>query len=57
MNANISYRFAHFMGAQGIKVHLQINNLTNNLYAASGEGGQFFGGPERNIFIGAELEF
>lgn len=57
MNANLSYNFTDFMGTQGIRVHLQINNLTNSLYAAAGEGGQFFGGPERNIFIGAELEF
>jgi len=57
MNANISYKFNDFMGTQGIRVHLQINNLTNNLYAAAGEGGQFFGGAERNFFVGAELEF
>lgn len=57
LNANLSYKFTDFMGTQGIRVHLQINNLTNNLYAAAGEGGQFFGGAERNFFIGAELEF
>lgn len=57
MNANLSYNFTDFMGTQGIRVHLQINNLTNNLYAAAGEGGQFFGGAERNFFIGAELSF
>lgn len=57
MNANLSYNFRDFMGTQGIRMHLQINNLTNNLYAAAGEGGQFFGGAERNFFIGAELSF
>lgn len=57
MNANISYKFSDFMGTEGIRVNLQINNLTNNLYASAGEGGQFFGGAERNFFIGAELSF
>ncbi len=57
MNTNISYRFKDFMGTEGIRVHLQVNNITNNLYAAAGEGKNFFAGPERNIFIGAELEF
>jgi outer membrane receptor protein involved in Fe transport len=57
MNTNISYRFKDFMGTKGIRVHLQVNNITNNLYAAAGEGKNFFAGPERSVFIGAELEF
>lgn len=55
LNADISYTFKNILDFQAIKLHLQINNLLNELYAAGGEGKDFFPAAERNIFFGIEL--
>jgi len=56
INANFNYKIAEFMGARSLRAHLQLNNLTNELYAAWGAGREFFVAAERSIFIGFELE-
>ncbi|MCX7876241.1 MAG: TonB-dependent receptor [Melioribacteraceae bacterium] len=38
-----------------IKLYLQVNNLTNNLYAAYGIGGEFFPAAERNYLFGVKI--
>ncbi len=56
-NMNVSYGIKDVFGAKGIKVHLQVVNLTNELYAAGAEGREFFPAAERSIFVGFELDF
>jgi iron complex outermembrane receptor protein len=55
VNADISYTFRNIEIANSLKLHLQINNLTNELYAASGFGREFFPAAERNYFFGIEI--
>lgn len=54
-NADISYTFKNILQMRNIKIHAQVFNLFNTLYAASGSGRDFFPGGERNIFIGFEF--
>lgn len=37
------------------KLFLQVNNLTNNLYATNGIGGEFFPAAERNYLFGVKI--
>ncbi|HPO61928.1 MAG TPA: TonB-dependent receptor [Candidatus Kapabacteria bacterium] len=55
LNADISYTFKNILDFHAIKLHLQINNLLNELYAAGGEGKDFFPAAERSLFFGIEL--
>jgi iron complex outermembrane receptor protein len=55
MNADFSYTFTQIPALNRLKIHLQINNITNELYAASGIGKEFFPAAERNYFMGIEI--
>ncbi|MEK9135862.1 MAG: TonB-dependent receptor, partial [Bacteroidota bacterium] len=47
----VSYRFADIFDNMGIEAKLQLNNVFDTLYAAYGEGKEFFVGAERNVFF------
>lgn len=55
-NTNINYRIKDIFGASALNIQLQVNNLLNTLYAASGSGREFFVGGERNAYLGFGLE-
>lgn len=55
LNATISYSLQHVLSLQSIRAQLHINNLTNNLYAASANGAEFFPAAERNWYLGLQL--
>ncbi|NLO20056.1 MAG: TonB-dependent receptor plug domain-containing protein [Ignavibacteria bacterium] len=55
VNADFSYTFKNILDFQAIRLQLQINNLLNRIYAAGGEGKDFFPAAERNLFFGIEL--
>jgi iron complex outermembrane recepter protein len=48
---SIAYTFEGIADATSLEARLQINNLLDRLYAAHGEGDQFFVGAERNLFF------
>jgi iron complex outermembrane receptor protein len=50
-DVTMGYRFGNF------EVKVQINNIFNELYAASGVGDEFYPGAERNYFVSFALEF
>ncbi|MCK5573572.1 MAG: TonB-dependent receptor [Bacteroidetes bacterium] len=50
-----SYRFIDGLGDVDIEVRVQVNNLFDTLYAAYGEGEQYFVGAERNVFFSLVL--
>lgn len=50
-----SYTFRNLGIIKSLKLQTQICNLTNKLYAYSGEGMEFFPAQERSIFFGFEL--
>jgi len=50
-DAGMSYQFDGLPGGTKAEVKLQVNNVFDVLYAAYGEGTQFFVGAERNAFI------
>lgn len=50
-----SYTFTNVAFLKTVKFQAQINNLTNKLYAFSGDGKEFFPTAERSIFLGIEL--
>lgn len=54
-NLDLSYTFRKICFGESFKVQLQVNNLFNKLYAAGGEGQEFFPAAERNVFVGFEL--
>ena len=56
-NLNMGYTFKNIFTFQHLKLHAQVNNLFNRLYAANALGKEFFPAAERNIFIGLELGF
>ncbi len=49
--------FRDVMHVREIEMRLQINNLFNNLYFASGEKDEFFPGAERNFIMSFRLTF
>ncbi len=55
LNTDISYTFRNVLSMQSIRLHAQIYNLLNELYAAGAEGKDFFPAAERSIFFGIEL--
>ncbi len=56
-NLDVNYTFYNLGLAKSLRVQLQIKNLFNRLYAAGGEGKEFFPAAERNFFLGLEVGF
>ncbi len=54
-DAALSYRLEDAAPGVGLEAKLQVNNLFDALYAAYGEGAQFFVGAERDIFFNLTL--
>jgi iron complex outermembrane receptor protein len=50
-----SYTIRDLPGGTSLEAKVQVNNVFNRLYAAYGEGGQFFVGAERNAFFNLAL--
>lgn len=50
-DATLSYRIESLPGGAEVEAKLQVNNIFDALYAAYGEGTQFFVGAERNVFV------
>lgn len=55
-DAMIGYRIAGVFGLRALDIRCAVYNLFDSLYAASGEGDQFFVGAERNYMIDFSLE-
>ncbi len=55
MNLDAGYTFKNLMLAKELRIQLQIKNMLNRLYAAGGEGKEFFPAAERSYFLGFEL--
>jgi iron complex outermembrane recepter protein len=56
VNSNISYLFVDLFESTDIKIHAQINNLTNQFYIPYAIGGAYFPAAERSYYFGIELE-
>lgn len=54
-NADVSYKFRELLGTNSLRLHLRVNNVLNELYAAGAEGKEFFPAAERNFFLALEL--
>lgn len=50
-DAFVSYTFVRFMNDVDLEARVHVQNLFDVLYAAYGEGDQFFVGAERNVFV------
>ena len=50
LNGSVGYRLTNFLGAKSFEFRVQISNLLNTLYAAHGEGNEFYPGAHRNIY-------
>ncbi len=57
MNADVSYTLTNAFTFERIRFFAQANNIFNKLYAAGGEGKEFFVAAERNYFFGIEVGF
>ena len=55
MNADISYTIKKMPYFESLKLHLQINNVLNELYAAGAVGKDYFPAAERNFFFALEV--
>jgi iron complex outermembrane receptor protein len=55
-DAMVSYRTDELPGGVTVEAKLQVNNIFDVLYAAYGEGTQFFVGAERNVFLNLALQ-
>jgi iron complex outermembrane recepter protein len=55
-NLQSSWQLPAVAGWQGLLLQLQVNNLFNTLYAAHGEGDEYFPGATRNVFLGLNME-
>ncbi|MEN8192732.1 MAG: TonB-dependent receptor [Bacteroidota bacterium] len=55
-NILLSYQFNFDPLFKNIKVFLQVNNIFDNLYAAYGNGKEFFPAAERNFNAGIKIE-
>lgn len=55
MNLYLSQEFNSDYLGSSIKLFLQINNLTNALYATNGIGGEFFPAADRNYQFGVKI--
>jgi iron complex outermembrane recepter protein len=56
VNASLSYKFKDILTFKSLRLQMQVNNLLNNLFAAGGEGKEFFPSAERNIYLGVQVE-
>lgn len=56
-DAALSYRLDRVADGVGLEAKLQVNNLFDTLYAAYGEGTQFFVGAERDVFFNLTFHF
>lgn len=56
INANIGYRINNILSLNSLRLQLQVNNLSNQLYAAGANGAEFFPAAERNWYLGIEAE-
>lgn len=54
-NTDIAYELPQFLSFESLRLRLQVNNIANALYAAGGEGGQFFPAAERNMYFGIDV--
>lgn len=54
-NTDISYELKDILSIPSLRLRMQVNNIANTLYAAGGEGGQFFPAAERNFYFGIEM--
>ena len=50
-DAWVAYRLADALDESWLEARVQVNNMFDVLYAAYGEGDQFFVGAERNVFL------
>ncbi|HYF03871.1 MAG TPA: TonB-dependent receptor [Patescibacteria group bacterium] len=55
VNLDATYDFKNILSMQSLRFRAQVTNLFNRLYAAGGEGQDFFPAAERNIYFGVEL--
>jgi iron complex outermembrane receptor protein len=55
-DASVSYQLDSLPGGVRAEAKLQVNNVFDALYAAYGEGAQFFVGAERNIFLNLSFQ-
>jgi len=55
MSLDLAYRLNDFLGTQSLTIRAQVENLTNELYAASGIGQNFFPAAERSYYFGMEV--
>ncbi|MBN2355908.1 TonB-dependent receptor, partial [candidate division KSB1 bacterium] len=53
---NCTFRMTGIPALQGIIWQVSVNNLFDALYAAGGEGDEFFPGATRNVFVGMTVE-
>ncbi len=56
-DAWMSYSFDNLGGDLAFDLKVQVNNIFDALYAAYGEGTQFFVGAERNVFVNIAVSF
>jgi iron complex outermembrane receptor protein len=56
LNAGILYDALPLIGGK-FTIRLEVNNLTNKLYFANGEGEAFFPAAERNYILGLSAKF
>lgn len=55
VNLDLNYNLKKLVAIKDVTVKLQIKNLFNRLYAAGGEGKEFFPAAERSYFLGLEI--
>jgi len=53
---DMSYTFRKVLGLNSIELRASVYNLFNKLYAASGEGKEFFPAAERNVYLGFRIQ-
>ena len=56
LNGSCGYRLPGIAGLRSVEFRITANNLTNNLYAMSGEGKEFFVAAGRNYFFDLSIE-
>ncbi len=54
-DASVSYTFADLLDNVDVETRVQVQNVFNVLYAAHGEGNQFFVGAERSVYVQLSL--
>jgi iron complex outermembrane recepter protein len=55
LNGFVAVTLAHIAPDVSVELKLQVNNIFDTLYAASGQGDEFFVGAERNVFFNLSL--